>query len=40
MVADQRPYPFDEMLMRDPTNGPGLFKELVRGAFRTFLEQI
>ncbi|HLY74412.1 MAG TPA: GSU2403 family nucleotidyltransferase fold protein [Planctomycetota bacterium] len=40
MVADQRPHPFDAMLVRDPTNGPGLFKELVRGAFRTFLEQI
>ncbi len=38
MVFSQRPHPYDDMLMKDVTNGPGIFRHTVRAAFRTLIE--
>lgn len=40
MVASQKPHPHDEMVRRDVTNGPGLFRQLVFSTFRDFLGKL
>lgn len=40
LVVGQRPHPHDEMVMKDVTNGPGLFRQLVFATFRDFLEKV
>lgn len=40
LVTEQTPHPFEEMVLTDPTNGPGLFRELVRGRFQELLRKL
>lgn len=40
MVARQKPHPHDEMIRRDPTNGPGLFRRLIFTTLRDFMRSI
>jgi hypothetical protein len=40
MVTRQKPHPHDEMILRDPTNGPSLFGRLVFATLQRFMHAI
>jgi hypothetical protein len=40
MVADQKPHPHAEMVRRDATNGPGLFRRVVFSTLQDFIREL